>query len=339
MKWIIIPSLLFVLSWPAAAGECPAPGSVVELSGTIGKDLRISMNLTFQKDRLSGSYAYVKYGKEIPLSGTCVGGSLTLQESDASGKPTGSFRGNFTNPQIVEGTWSTPDGKKSLPFHLVAAPPPTAPKVTWTKLVGIKSLADIDDAMLAESERPVEVQRQGGEGKRVTIRNCVDYLGLVANGGEFEPVWRADDEFYHSDKLECDEWQLLKNAHPAQTTFLKDFNFTRKVINILPPSVALLAGRTVEAQTAERGMSLAEFEPSIKVTAADEDSISVETDAWEATISLRARGDFDGKGLEEILILRQGRYKEGGPKGEYESLFILTRTSNTGRLNVVREIR
>jgi hypothetical protein len=123
MKWIAVPLLLYVLGSTAAAAECPAPGSVVELFGTIGKDLGISMNLTFQKDRLSGSYAYDKYGKKIPLTGTCTGASLTLQESDTSGKPTGSFRGTFTKPQIVEGTWSTLDGKKSLPFHLQALLP------------------------------------------------------------------------------------------------------------------------------------------------------------------------------------------------------------------------
>ena len=118
MRWIPLTLLLFVRGSLVAAGECPAPGSVVELFGTIGKSLGISMNLTFEKDRVSGSYAYVKYEKKISLSGTCAGGSLALEESDASGRPTGSFRGTWTGPQIMEGTWSTADGKKILPFHL-----------------------------------------------------------------------------------------------------------------------------------------------------------------------------------------------------------------------------
>jgi hypothetical protein len=116
--------LLFPLLCPATApAQCPAPGSVLELFGTIGKNLGISMNLTSEKDRVGGSYEYVKYEKKISLSGTCTGGSLTLQESDASGKPTGTFRGSFTTPLIVAGTWSTPDGKKTLPFHLQALSP------------------------------------------------------------------------------------------------------------------------------------------------------------------------------------------------------------------------
>jgi hypothetical protein len=112
-------SVLLLVFWPiVASAECPAPGSVLELFGTIGKNLGVSMNLTAQKDRLSGSYMYVRYEKKIPLSGTCTDKTLMLQESDPSGKPTGTFRGSFTTPRAVEGTWSTPDGKKSLPFLL-----------------------------------------------------------------------------------------------------------------------------------------------------------------------------------------------------------------------------
>jgi hypothetical protein len=136
-------TLLLVLLAGTAVGQCPAPGSVVELFGTIGKDLGISMKLTAQKDLVRGTYIYVKYeqfdvkkdtdpdgedvyspdfkhARKIPLLGTCVSGRLTLQESDASGKSTGSFRGSFTKALMVEGTWSTPDSKKSLPFHLQA---------------------------------------------------------------------------------------------------------------------------------------------------------------------------------------------------------------------------
>jgi len=143
MKRLALSLLLLLYGSTLKAAECPAPGSSVELFGTVGKDLGISMQLTFEKDRLNGTYFYVKHerlnvvkesdsgvytieleqAKKIPLNGSCAGGSLTLRESAPSGKPTGSFQGSFTTPQIVEGTWSTPDGKKTLPFHLQALLP------------------------------------------------------------------------------------------------------------------------------------------------------------------------------------------------------------------------
>jgi hypothetical protein len=105
------------------AAECPSAPSTIELFGHLGKEVRISMKLTFHNHRVNGSYAYVKYNKPIPLSGSCVGGTLALQESGPSGRPTGSFRGSFSKPEIVDGTWSTPDGKKSIPFQLQALSP------------------------------------------------------------------------------------------------------------------------------------------------------------------------------------------------------------------------
>jgi len=122
MKWIVL-TLTLIAHGSIAVGECPAPGSTVELFGTIGKNLGISMKLTGRSDRVTGSYEYVKYQKEIKLTGTCTSGSVALQELNASGKPTATFQGSFTKPQIVEGSWSTADGKKSLPFHLQALSP------------------------------------------------------------------------------------------------------------------------------------------------------------------------------------------------------------------------
>ena len=76
------------------------------------------------------------------------------------------------------------------------------------------------------------------------------------------------------------------------------------------------------------------------MTDTGEDELSVETEAWEADISYLARGDFDGHGFEEVLIKRRGQFKEGqGPRGLDAALFILTRTTNSGPLKVVREIR
>lgn len=166
MRWIVLPLLLFVPCSIVAAAECPAPGSIVELFGTIGKDLGISMNLTFQKDGVSGSYAYVKYEKNIPLRGTCTGGSLTLQESDASGKPAGSFRGSFTSPQIVEGTWSTPDGKKSLPFRVQAILPTdrVSGKYQMGYYLGKKSRSGAELNILLRDDGRLRIQ---GEALRV----------------------------------------------------------------------------------------------------------------------------------------------------------------------------
>ena len=101
MKRLALPLFLLIYSSALQASDCPAPGAPLELSGTIGKDLDISMTLTFAKSLVSGTYIYMKQeklnvlkdsdsgvyrldlqqAKSIRLNGSCTGGSLTLQES------------------------------------------------------------------------------------------------------------------------------------------------------------------------------------------------------------------------------------------------------------------
>jgi hypothetical protein len=46
--------MLFLRCSIVAGVECPASGSVAELFGTVGKDIGVSMQLTVQKDHLTG---------------------------------------------------------------------------------------------------------------------------------------------------------------------------------------------------------------------------------------------------------------------------------------------
>jgi hypothetical protein len=235
---------------------------------------------------------------------------------------------------------------KHVIFLLVAtgvvavASPKSSPKVTWTNQVPLKSLSDIDAQLLVGfDENPVSL-KSTRDGSQVTVKNCNDYLALTANGGDFEASTGSDYLVYHSNGLWCHTLELLKNAHPAKTTFLKDFKFDKDVVGVLSPRIALLQENADEAQTAERGLSLKDFEPSLKVTASEENKISVETKTWTADISYLAHGDFEGKGVDEVLIERKGTWNQGeGPQELNDALFILTRTKDSGPLHVVREIR
>jgi hypothetical protein len=123
MRWSALPLLFLVVCSIAPAAECPASDPVLEFFGTIGKDLAVSMTLTFQNGRVSGSYKYLKYERNIPLREICTDGSLTLQESGPPEKLAAFLQGSFSKPQTVEGTWSTVDGKKRLTFQLQALLP------------------------------------------------------------------------------------------------------------------------------------------------------------------------------------------------------------------------
>jgi hypothetical protein len=89
--------------------------------GEVGEH-RVEMRLARVGDRLTGTYAYDKVGANINLNGTIEGkGNFTLQETDASGKQTGAFKGRWVEQAsgaTLEGTWTKTGAKEGLSFYL-----------------------------------------------------------------------------------------------------------------------------------------------------------------------------------------------------------------------------
>lgn len=114
-----------LLAQPASLQRTYA-GYIREKSGT--KQYGIQMDLTAAGAALSGTYSYNSQKTPIRISGsidwtsaTAAGyfehGTLTLLEYNEKGVVNGFFRGVFDGNAIT-GTWSTPDGKRLLPFQL-----------------------------------------------------------------------------------------------------------------------------------------------------------------------------------------------------------------------------
>lgn len=110
----------------AEGGTTPAPETRY-FEGSIGSTLGLQMKLSRDGDRLSGSYSYKKIGTRIDLKGTIdKEGSLTLLESDSSGKQTGVFNGLWKADQdgviTISGNWSQPTGQKKTAFSVHEQP-------------------------------------------------------------------------------------------------------------------------------------------------------------------------------------------------------------------------
>ncbi len=104
--------------------------SSVAPSGISGKSIRgrigtnkILMSFDESNGRISGKYAYVGRSGSLQIegSGDAVG-SATLEEYDSNRNVTGQIHwenvSRTDNVILLKGTWSSPDGNKSLPFQL-----------------------------------------------------------------------------------------------------------------------------------------------------------------------------------------------------------------------------
>jgi hypothetical protein len=88
--------------------------------GTIGQNLAIQMDLRFNPGGISGVYFYESTGVPLSLSGVVDSrNDFILEERGAKGNKTGAFRGRLSSTDGgFEGTWTSPNGQRRLPFKL-----------------------------------------------------------------------------------------------------------------------------------------------------------------------------------------------------------------------------
>jgi len=97
----------------------PALSGSTTLEGEIAHHLYIVMRLRREGSNLSGSYYYVRIGRDIRLSGTIDDEGSVILEEFVNGEKTGTFRGRFVSNERMEGTWSKPGSRRSRDFFLL----------------------------------------------------------------------------------------------------------------------------------------------------------------------------------------------------------------------------
>lgn len=100
-------------------------GAEPVLVGTVG-DLPVELVLPVGTE--PGHLRYVRAGATLSLEGPC-GDPCALTESDASGRATGRLEARWSG-EVLEGTWSTPDGSRRLPLHAERGPDAA---IVWTR--------------------------------------------------------------------------------------------------------------------------------------------------------------------------------------------------------------
>ncbi len=87
--------------------------------GTVGTDHGVIAQIAASEGKITGGYSYESKGNPIDLEGTVdESGAFHIKET-VNEKETGRFEGTFKDKRKrMEGQWSTPDGKRTMPFTL-----------------------------------------------------------------------------------------------------------------------------------------------------------------------------------------------------------------------------
>jgi hypothetical protein len=85
--------------------------------GSINNKLPILMTIDFVDNKLKGTYYYMSKKIDIEIKGTIDSNNIMIEEFSGNTK-TGVFLGQLNEYNVINGQWTSPDGKKSFPFFI-----------------------------------------------------------------------------------------------------------------------------------------------------------------------------------------------------------------------------
>jgi hypothetical protein len=205
-------------------------------------------------------------------------------------------------------------------------------KVWWAKELNLVNLSDIDAALGKPFDERVNVVSGSN---RASVGNCAEYLKYSDQG--YKPASDFELRVLESLGADCRALALLKNAAPAKVSYLADFRLDKSAPAQLPAQFAVSVSpqEVRSAAAAERaGKSWQQYQPELKLNEGST-GLRVEAGGMRSDLQLYARGDFNGDGIEDLLIRDDFAALQGTYAGT--RLFLLTRRSGQRVLEVLKE--
>ncbi len=166
-----------------------------------------------------------------------------------------------------------------------------------------------------------------------SVHNCHDFWEKGLPEKNYMESKAAD--YYRSF---CTRLRLLQQVKPAKKNYLKNFNLTQTAY--LPPTIVTAGGAddydVPLEEAAKKGESLQVLIQQKKVVMSDASnplSVKFIYEDMQTQLIEIARGDFNGDGLEDILVQRNVTPTVQATYALYGS-WLLTRTSPQGMIQV-----
>ena len=188
---------------------------------------------------------------------------------------------------------------------------------------------------------PVEVRTGAADraGEPITLQSCSNYLKVA--GLRVRPVAGGNvGEIFQARALECHAAALTLAAQPAVVSHVRPLAFNEDLPDQLPWQVAMIVSGAEAARIAHERpratWSEALFEPITGFSPCGQYCGTYRDSSQEQTVRLLARGDFDGDGIEDVLVSSW----DVALGGSYRAtrVLLLTRRQPGGRLELLQEV-
>jgi hypothetical protein len=218
--------------------------------------------------------------------------------------------------------------------------------VTWTAGIAGPKASDLAQALDKALEQPWSmVDRRTRE--RHDARTCRRLLALAPTSDPMDvhldaaPTMLIENDWdvYIGYLLSCRLLVAFQSAKPSRIDYLGPFALGNARLREIPAAVVPTPSEDEERQlkkASARGVSWKTWDRAIHVTKTDRGTVTLDSPEAHCFLSIEGRGDFDGDGIEDLVLYRSG----GGQEGTWNvaSAFVLTRRSPRGRVEVVKVI-
>ncbi len=222
----------------------------------------------------------------------------------------------------------------SLESALETSDPPYP--VWWTPSFGLGGLDQVEQRRRGNFRPGWDLgirlyKGQGDDRVEIEAKSCVDLEALTQAGfGAADGSLGYRDLFYLA---ECQAIELLGAVQPVRKTHIRDAVFTEKNVHELLVALGFLRrGGTADIQSGERFLA-GGLGRLLAIDVPYSDAVDVWAEAGRVRISVQARGDFTGDGVEDVLIfagISRSRYK---PKLTH--LCVITREATGAPLRMI----
>lgn len=199
---------------------------------------------------------------------------------------------------------------------------------------------DIQATLSSAWYDPVTVEMgSAGDTGRMTLGSCAEYLKVAhlrVRPVEAPTAWVP----FMERALTCQAALLILAAQPARVSHVRQLAFDEQLPEQLPWQVAaIISGGERDALAAgqpDSTWSAILPRPLTRFSACGEHCAAYGDDSGEQSVQLVARGDFNGDGVEDLLVSSFDSVAEGS----YSAwrMFMLTRRKAGGRVELVKQL-
>ncbi len=211
--------------------------------------------------------------------------------------------------------------------------------IWWSPALELESLDKIDERLRRRlwpgDEYGLPMYRiVAGNEIRIEVENCVSLERRRAEG--YDGVGNNNHKLavYHT--AWCDALRVLQAAKPAKDSYLRNFVMDADSVDYLPALLNIFDScqricRRYRAN--DIGIPLGRFEPEFDVEVVSQLEIKGRRDYSTFSVEIVGRADFDGDGLDDLLVIAGAGATEGTGGGT--KLFVLGQQSSDGILRVL----